>query len=465
MHGLTQVLRQQVWCWNDLVVLEDVCWLRPKNDAQHINLVELDATLNGLNLALQWQAKVMYLHTDSLCVYHCLSNTLTGKARVRTKATSEMLIRRRLVIVKHLVDEYSLQVDITLVQSEQNLTDKLTRMPKRWIDIMKQGSNPPQLTCAVLTDQLTPEQIHVIHRKSGHPGIHQTTYFVQRVCPTTTKATIKAVIHSYEECQRIDPAPTWWEKGKLEVEGNWCRIGMDITHYDGKHFLTLTDCGPTRFTIWHLLTWQDTLSIIRQLRSVFFEHGPPLEILTDNASTFWCQEFQKFTSKWGIKMCYQCAYFLEGNSIAEHCHRTVKRIAARTQCSIPEALYWYNVMPKDNATPSTEPANGIYHYKQRIKGIDVTPSLVRVVDTPYKVEDRVWVKPLNPQCTTRFGSGKIDEISPKTMLVGGVPHHVKDVRSCYASSTSEDDEENNIQFEDEPDPLLPLQISPEMLPM
>ena len=46
-------------------VLEDACWLCPKNDAQHINLAELDATLKGLNLALQWQAKVVHLHTDS----------------------------------------------------------------------------------------------------------------------------------------------------------------------------------------------------------------------------------------------------------------------------------------------------------------------------------------------------------------------------------------------------------------
>ena len=33
-------------------------------------------------------------------------------------------------MLKHLVDEYRLQVDITLVQSEQNLADKLTRVPK-----------------------------------------------------------------------------------------------------------------------------------------------------------------------------------------------------------------------------------------------------------------------------------------------------------------------------------------------
>ena len=72
----------------------------------------------------------------------------------------------------------------------------------------------------------------------------------------------------------------------------------------------------------------------------------------------------------------------------------------------------------------------------------------------------------NARCTTRFGSGKIDEIiSPQTMLVHGIPCHVKDVRPCCASSTLEDDEEDNIQFQDDPDPLLRLWISPETLPM
>jgi len=69
----------------DGAIVEDACWLRPTNDAQHINLAELDATLKGLNLALQWHAEVVHLHTDSLCVYHWLTDTLTGKARVRAK--------------------------------------------------------------------------------------------------------------------------------------------------------------------------------------------------------------------------------------------------------------------------------------------------------------------------------------------------------------------------------------------
>lgn len=80
-------------------ILEDACWLCPSNNAQHINLAELDATLKGY-LMLQWQAEVVHLYTDSLCVYHWLTNILTGKVRVRTKVASEKLVRRKLVIIK-----------------------------------------------------------------------------------------------------------------------------------------------------------------------------------------------------------------------------------------------------------------------------------------------------------------------------------------------------------------------------
>ena len=47
-------------------VLEDAYWLHPENDNQHINLPELDAVLKGINLALQWQSRV--LHKDRCCV-------------------------------------------------------------------------------------------------------------------------------------------------------------------------------------------------------------------------------------------------------------------------------------------------------------------------------------------------------------------------------------------------------------
>ena len=53
-----------------------------------------------------------------------------------------------------------------------------------------------------------------------------------------------------------------------------------------------------------------------------------------------------------------------------HLYNTFKRIATRTQCSIQEAVYWYNVVLRDDVTLSTAPADGIYQYMQLMKGID-----------------------------------------------------------------------------------------------
>ena len=75
------------------MVIEDACWLRPTNDAQHINLAELDAALKGVNLALQWEGTVLHLVTDLACVLRWISDTLTGKAHVNTRAAGEMLVR------------------------------------------------------------------------------------------------------------------------------------------------------------------------------------------------------------------------------------------------------------------------------------------------------------------------------------------------------------------------------------
>ena len=68
-------------------VIEDAYWLCPINDAQHINLAELDAALKGTNLALQWEATVLHLVTDSAWISD------TGKAHVNTRAAGEMLVR------------------------------------------------------------------------------------------------------------------------------------------------------------------------------------------------------------------------------------------------------------------------------------------------------------------------------------------------------------------------------------
>ena len=73
----------------DRAIIEDASWLQPVHADKHINLAELDAVLRGINLALHWKASVIHLRTDSACVHQWISDTLSGKARVRTKTATE----------------------------------------------------------------------------------------------------------------------------------------------------------------------------------------------------------------------------------------------------------------------------------------------------------------------------------------------------------------------------------------
>ena len=146
-------------------------------------------------------------------------------------------------------------------------------------------------------------------------------------------------------------------------------------------------------------------------------------------------------------MRFRCAYVPAGNGIVERSHRTIKRIAARTRCSVMEAVYWYNVTPKDDASASTAPANIIYSYIARIRGVDVTLPPEEAGPSSYEVGDSVWVKIPQGRCTTQFGKGTITGVySPHSVLVDGIPRHVKDVRpvrgadATYCSSASSDDE-------------------------
>ena len=134
----------------NVTVIEDACWVCPTNDTQHINLAELNAALKGVNLALQWEERVLHLVTDSACVHRWISDTLTGKARVNTRAAGKMLVRQQLGTLRSLVKEYGLNIDVKLVKSCQNRADSLTRVLRRWMDLLKEGREPVLDSCAMM---------------------------------------------------------------------------------------------------------------------------------------------------------------------------------------------------------------------------------------------------------------------------------------------------------------------------
>ena len=93
-------------------IIEDLCWLQPIKNTQHINVAELEVVLRWVNLKLKWQGTVLRMNTDSLCMFNWV-----------TKAMSEIHIQWWLETLTSLAKEYKILIDIALVRSDQNQAD------------------------------------------------------------------------------------------------------------------------------------------------------------------------------------------------------------------------------------------------------------------------------------------------------------------------------------------------------
>ena len=120
-----------------------------------------------------------------------------------------------------------------------------------------------------------------------------------------------------------------------------------------------------------------------------------------------------------------------------------------------EVLYWYNVMPKDDTMASIAPANTIYNYRVWVKGIDTAPPLGHIDSGPFNVGDAFWVKSPHGWCLTQFIKGMVMGIySPHSVLINGIPRHIRDLCPRHRSVASEDDSSNNSSERDLGTPLL-----------
>ncbi|KFD68478.1 hypothetical protein M514_10174 [Trichuris suis] len=148
-----------------------------------------------------------------------------------------------------------------------------------------------------------------------------------------------------------------------------------------------------------------TAEIAHQLESIFLERSAPDELLADNDLAFRSCEVAMLAERWGTCSPLQMCHAPSGNGITERSHRSVKVIAARTGCSGREAVYRYNLMPRDDRTPATALANAIYQYTVRDRNEMTISSTEQSANCPYRAGESIWVKPRGGRCDDRYESG------------------------------------------------------------
>ena len=109
-----------------------------------------------------------------------------------------------------------------------------------------------------------------------HLGIDRTLFLAQQIDCNLSRQQVKQELAGCEACQWIDPAlrgENMVSRDDLSVDSNWCRVAVDVTHFDAHLYLSMVDCGPSRVAIWRQLQTESAMLIIAQLRSVVIERG------------------------------------------------------------------------------------------------------------------------------------------------------------------------------------------------
>ena len=403
-------------------IIEDASWLRKTDDSRHINVAELEAVVKGLNLCIKWGLTNVVVKSDNKSVVSWITEALSERNKLHTKASSELLIKRRLSMIKELCQEYEITLKIEFVNSEDNKADELTRIPKQ----LKRSS------CLLsVTDDLF--KLQKLHDRC-HLGAKRMRYLCDKLEINVSNADIKDLISKCQSCQSIDPAPIKWETGKLAVNENWTRLAADVTKFDQQKFLSIIDCGPSRFAVWKLIKAEDVKSIVTEFSNLFCERGSPKELIIDNYTTFHSAEFSKLMEKWNVHVLYRAINRPNCNGIIERNHKTIKRIASRSNISIMEALWWYNNTPSDG---KETPSSALYKYipvgLEIIERIEKEP-VYNKVKTDFVEQQLVWVKPENNMpCTKQWTRGvvvrKLDQRKYLINCDGFCgPRHIADIR-------------------------------------
>ena len=262
-------------------------------------------------------------------------------------------------------------------------------MKKSWLSAGKDGEED-----GICAGAVNLREMHEMH----HLGVDRSLYLARKVDPVVTRQSVQRVVKGCERCQRIDPAPAVHEGGEIWVTGNWRRLAVDVTHYQGVAYLSVVDCGSGRIAIWRQLKRELADEIASILNEIFLQRGPVEELMMDNATVFRSELLKRALDNWSVRRFFRAAYRPSGNGIVERHHRTIKTMAERGSISPMEAVFWYNVSPRAGQDENSVPQRTVFRYEWRHPAVQ--PKLKdHAKEATVEVGEEVWVKPADGRCT------------------------------------------------------------------
>ena len=117
----------------------------------------------------------MEILTDSSSVYAWLRSIMGHDQKVKIRGLNEVIVRRRLELLRTCFDECGFNPKVTLVPSQKNKADELTCLPQTWWKY--KNSFVPASTSVDKTSLIS--EVH----KLNHFDVNRTLCFVQHFHP------------------------------------------------------------------------------------------------------------------------------------------------------------------------------------------------------------------------------------------------------------------------------------------
>ena len=143
-------------------------------------------------------------------------------------------------------------------------------------------------------------------------------------------------------------------------------VGTDLFEFDSKVYIVLVD-SYSGFFDFEVLKDTTSKSVIDFLKRQFSIHGSPSYVLSDNASYYISQEFQKFAQEWSFQHVTSSPNFPQSNGLAERGVRSAKSLLSKCQkdnTDVYYALLLLRNVPRDNTLKS--PVERLFSRKTNI---------------------------------------------------------------------------------------------------
>ena len=161
-------------------------------------------------------------------------------------------------------------------------------------------------------------------------------------------ADIERMVKSCSPCQENRNQQPKESNIAVEAEYPWQIIGSDFFHYQGSHFMIVTDYFsgfPGVEFIGSNSEFPTAKSLINKFNLILARYGIPEKLISDGGPEYTSRAFRDFVKKWQFTHQTSSPEYAKGNARAERSVQTVKQLLRKSGPDFWPALLEYRATP------------------------------------------------------------------------------------------------------------------------